>query len=155
MTTAAETNAPHRATANPAFRFLVAIDKRPVAVFTKCTLPTIEWDLKTVRSGGVNDRTFQLAGPLKTATSITLEAGVGPAGGLIKWYISTMSQVFTPVEVSITLCKGPSVKVMAWHLQGCLPLKWSGPQLQTDSTAIAIHSLELAYEAITVQLLNG
>ena len=37
-----------------------------------------------------------------------------------------------------------------WSLAGCFPVKWQGPDLKTDSNAVAIETLELVHQGMTV-----
>ena len=125
------------------FRFLVAIDGKTVGAFMECTLPTVEWQVEEVKEGGVNTSIHQLPGQ-RRRTTITLKNGVGLAEEMMNWYLMAMNEQFERRMVTISLL-GPSFeKFMEWHIEKAFPVKWSGPQLKTDTNTIAIQSLELA-----------
>lgn len=60
---------------HPGFRFVVAINGIPAAVFTECSLPNIEWDILEVKEGGLNSYVHQLPG-LRKSSKITLKRGL-------------------------------------------------------------------------------
>lgn len=131
------------------FRFVVAIDGSPTAAFTECTLPTIEWDAEEVKEGGLNTYVHQLPGQRKQST-VTLKNGVGIVSDLMSWYIMTMNERFRRRRVTITLLNRYHAPVMVWHIENAYPLKWTGPQLQSDTNTIAIQTLELACGEVIV-----
>jgi phage tail-like protein len=136
------------AQAIPAFRFAVSIEGESQAVFTECTLPVIEWEVEPVKEGGLNTFVYQLPGRRKPAT-VSLKNGIGNKE-LLKWYFEAMSEKFSRKNVSITLLDSRKKKVMVWDINDALPIKWTGPQLQANSNAIAIQTLELACGEIKV-----
>lgn len=133
----------------PSFRFLVAVDKIPVAAFTECSLPTLELEVEEVKEGGLNTYVHQLPGRRKPAR-ITLKKGVGSTVYLVPWYIKGFEESFSRKQVTITLLNALLMPVMVWFIEDAYPTKWTGPELKSDNNAIAIHSLELACGRITV-----
>ena len=132
-----------------AFRFLVAVDGQTVGAFMECTLPSVEWQVEEVKEGGVNTSVHQLPGPRKR-TTITLKNGIGIAQEMMTWYLKAMNEQFHRRKVTITLL-GPSYdRFMEWHIENAFPVKWSGPQLKTDTNTVAIQSLELACGEVTI-----
>jgi phage tail-like protein len=53
--------------------------------------------------------------------------------------------------VTIILLDSLSNPVITWHMESAYPVKWEGPQLRSDSNAIAIQTLDLACGEITVE----
>ncbi len=139
-----------RSNASPAFRFVVQVNGSPYGVFTECTLPSIEWETQPIKEGGLNTRVHHLLGRRKE-TKITLKNGVG-SSDFVNWYLSTMGGDFGNLrrKITIELLNQKKNPVMTWHIEGALPVKWSGPQLKTDDTSIAIQSLELMCGEISV-----
>ena len=41
--------------------------------------------------------------------------------------------------------------MMRWNFLNAFPVKWVGPQFTADSTTLAIESVELAHEGLTVE----
>lgn len=137
----------YRANTNAAFRFVVDIGGETQAAFTECSLPSIEWEVEEVKEGGLNTYTHQLPGRRK-AGKISLKNGVGKSA-LLDWYIQTMSEKFTRKAVTIKLLDVTYQTVMTWNLEEAYPVKWGGPQLKADTSAVAIQTLDLACGEIT------
>lgn len=150
MTTAAEQHM--IANTHVAFRFIVDVGGERQGVFTECTLPTVEWEVEEVKEGGLNSYVHQLPGRRK-ATRITLKNGVGK-DDLARWYIEGLTKGVNKKyrkEIKITLLDSKYAPIMAWHIKDAYPVKWTGPQLKTDSNAIAMQSLELVCGEISVE----
>jgi phage tail-like protein len=54
-------------------------------------------------------------------------------------------------NVSIVLFDQAANTVMRWNFLNAFPVKWVGPQFTADSTTLAIESVELAHEGLTVE----
>ncbi|HMT20650.1 MAG TPA: phage tail protein [Promineifilum sp.] len=128
--------------AHPAFRFLIDVGGDTQGVFTECTLPSVEWEVEEVKEGGLNAFTHQLPGRRK-GTRVTLKNGVG-AGGLMSWYLQTMTGNFERRSITINLLDSQMKTIMTWVLEDALPVKWAGPDLKASDNAIAIQLLEFA-----------
>lgn len=127
---------------HPAFRFLIDVGGDTQGVFTECTLPSVEWDVEEVKEGGLNAFTHQLPGRRKGAR-VTLKNGVG-AGGLMNWYLQTMTGKFERRSITINLLDSQMKTIMTWVLEDALPVKWAGPDLKASDNTIAIQLLEFA-----------
>ncbi|MCX6045120.1 MAG: phage tail protein [Chloroflexi bacterium] len=135
--------------AHPAFRFVVKLNGIPFGAFTECTLPTLEWEVEEVKEGGLNTHVHQLPGRRKSSSRLTLKYGVCK-DELWEWYKDVMSEKFEAKNITVELLDVSSNTVAGWYIQKAYPVKWSGPQLQASSTAIAIQSLEFACGEITL-----
>lgn len=133
-----------------AFRFIVDVEGKTQAAFTECTLPLVEWEIEEVKEGGLNTFTHQLPGRRK-AGKITLKNGVGKSE-LVDWFIQTMSENFQRKSVTVTLLDLSSKPVITWNLADAYPIKWTGPALKSDTSAIAIQTLDLACGEISVKM---
>jgi len=140
---------------HPAFRYLVEIAGVTVGAFTECTLPAIEIDTQEVKEGGQNLHVHLLPGQRKAAR-LTLKNGVGN-NGLMRWCVDTMNERFEQKDIIVSLHSArfaPGVKepICTWNLHKAYPVKWTGPQLQADSTAIAIQTIEFACALVEMEL---
>ena len=133
-----------------AFRFIVDVEGKTQAAFTECTLPVVDWELEEVKEGGLNTYTHQLPGRRKAA-KITLKNGVGKSE-LVDWFIQTLSENFTRKSVAVSLLDLSSKPLITWNLAEAYPVKWTGPQLQSDSTSVAIQTLDLACGEVSVKM---
>jgi phage tail-like protein len=135
------------------FRFVVEIGNGNSAfhgAFVECTLPVIDWDPLEVKEGGVNSHSHQLPARQKKST-VTLKNGLA-SGELVNWCIKTMGEQFERLPVTITLLNSQRQPVMIWAIADAYPIKWTGPQLKTDTAAVAMQTLELACGQVTVQI---
>ena len=131
------------------FRFVVHLDNKAVGAFTECTLPTIEWEMVTVKEGGLNTRVHQLPGQRKE-TTLTLKNGIGIMDDLLSWCTDAMNEKFTRRKVTVTMHNPFQEPVITWRIEGALPKRWSAPQLKADSNAVAIQTLELVCGEVMV-----
>jgi phage tail-like protein len=138
-----------RALANATFRFVVLVDGIPMGAFTECTLPTIEWSVKEVNEGGLNNYVHQLPDRRNKAT-LTLRNGVGRMDQLLVWYLMTMNQTFWRRSITIVLYTSIMVPVMTWHIEKALPIKWEGPTLKTGDNSVAIQTLQFSCGEIMI-----
>lgn len=140
-----------RTEAHAAFRFTVQIDGISEASFTECKLPPLEVDVSEEKEGGYNDGTHLLAGRVKKGT-LTLKRGLAQSSELLNWYVQVMQGEVEEArrEVSVTLFDSEGEQVMRWDFRGAYPSKWEGPSLNAGSDTIAIETLELSYEGVSV-----
>ena len=133
------------------FRFIVEVSGITQGVFTDCTLPNIEWETQEIKEGGLNTYTHQLPGRRK-GTKITLKKGL-VRDELLEWYSDMMSERFEGVRktVDITLFDSEHGPVIKWSCEKAYPVKWTGPDLKTQDSAIATQTLELACAAVTFE----
>lgn len=145
-----------RTQTHPAFRFVVDVAGVSQAVFSECTLPVIEWELEEIREGGLNTHVHQLPGRQKSAR-ITLKNGIATSA-LLDWYIDGMNETFKRRTVTIKLLNASEKMkkpIMTWDIEDAMPIKWSGPQLNTASDSIAIQTLELSCGRVSLTRHSG
>jgi phage tail-like protein len=140
-----------RPEAHPAFRFVVQIDGISEAVFTECTLPSLEVEVEEHKEGGFNTGTHLLPGRVTKGT-VVLKRGLASSSALLAWYTAVMEGQIGSArrQVSVILYDSQGEPVLRWDFGGAYPHKWSGPTLNAGSNEIAIESLELSFESVTV-----
>ena len=134
-----------------AFRFGVELGGEE-AIFTECTLPSLEVDIHEQKEGGYNKGVHLLPGPVK-AGRITLKRGYAKSSALLKWYSDVASGKIQNAErnVSVILYSPTLEEVMRLNFVRAYPVKWSGPTLRSSDSAIAIETLELAFAEVEVK----
>jgi len=134
-----------------AFSFVVQIDGIDKASFSECTLPTLEVEVEEEKEGGFNEGTHLLPGRVRRGT-IVLKRGITADSALLKWYLDVLQGQLADAlrQVSVIMFDAEHQPVMRWDFKGAFPQKWTGPSLNTANSALAIESLELAYESLTV-----
>ncbi len=136
--------------ANVAFRFVVVIEKVAVAAFTECTLPVIDWEVEEVKEGGLNTHIHQLPGRRKSAR-LTLKNGVGRSE-IWTWCSNVMTEKFERKTIEVQLLDPHANAFAVWQIADAYPIKWTGPQLKSDASAIAIQTVEFACGEIHVEM---
>ena len=136
-------------------RFWVQIDGIEVARFCECSAITVETETYDYPEGGLNTMIHRL--PVRTKYgNITLKRGLDPGHDLFRWFMQTLDGNTQRKNVTISVY-GPkgSSPVEEWHLRGAYPVKWTGPDLRTETGAIAVESLEFAYDSMVNNNLGG
>lgn len=141
-----------RAEAHAAFRFAVQIDGITEAVFTECTLPTLQVEIHEQKEGGLNDGVHLIPGRIK-AGKITLKRGITSSSDLLKWYVDVAQGKIdaSKRKVSVIMYDSTSEELLRWNFQEAFPSKWSGPSFVSGRSAVAIETLELSYQSLEVE----
>lgn len=138
--------------AHAAFRYVVEVDNQAQGAFTECKLPTIEWEFEVVKEGGLNNQVHNLPIRRKPAR-VMLKNGVGTKS-LTSWFMNSLENHMNirghRKNITIKLIDGLDNVIQTWHIQDAFPAKWEGPQLKSDSTSIAIQTLEMVCGEVTV-----
>ncbi|MCA1693985.1 MAG: phage tail protein [Actinobacteria bacterium] len=80
---------------------------------------------------------------------VVLRRAVGPDQTLWEWYTTAQKSRRARRIVSIALLTGEGRPVVTWRLEGCRPVRWSGPALDTMLPAIACEEMEIAFDRVT------
>ncbi len=107
-----------------------------------------ELEVMTHAEGGQNDFVHQL--PVRHSWSrISLKRGVTFDMSLWLWYQSGLNQSLgARRDGVITLLSAAGIPAMAWMFRGGLAVKWEGPALNANQSAVAVEGLEIAHHGI-------
>ena len=119
------------------------------AVFTEVSGLQVEMQVTDYEEGGTNNFVHRLPGRLKVG-NITLKHGMTLSNTFLKWCMKTNIGSLQRQNVTVVLFDTVGDVVVRWHFNKAYPVKWTGPQFTADSTAIAIESIELTHEGLTV-----
>lgn len=119
------------------------------AIFTEVSGLQGEIEEFTYTEGGVNDMVHHFPVRVKFP-HLVLKRGLTESGGLWKWYQKTMTGDIERKNVTIFLHGPDGETVHQWNFQNTFPVKWTGPELKADGNAVAIESLEIAHEGMTI-----
>jgi uncharacterized protein len=106
-------------------------------------------ELVSVRDGGDPNASRVVVGPTKFEP-VTIERGITRDDAFEKW-AQAMRQGAAPAprkDVRIELHDRERRLTVAWVLKGALPVKIEAPDLNADSSDVAIEELTLAYEGL-------
>lgn len=131
----------------PSFRFRIEISGITVAQVSDVTGLQIETETELFEEGGVNDFVYKL--PKRTKyQNITLKRGITDLDEMWKWYQSVVIGKFIRKNGSIVLMDAAGEDKWRWNFHGAFPVKWTGPDLKSDSNTVAFESIELAHHGI-------
>lgn len=136
------------------FRFGVEIGSIVSGWFTECSGLAMEREVVEVKEGGVNGFTHKLPGPAKYP-NVTLKRGIA-GDELWKWLNDQVEKgKIKKMNISILLFNGDRTQVKRWNLAGAYPIKWKGPDFKTNSTEVAIETVELVHHGLEVMGWSG
>jgi phage tail-like protein len=99
---------------------------------------------------GTDPLTVRKLPGLITYNNITLKRGTTNNDELWQWRSKIMKGNVERREVSIVLLDDTGKEKIRWNLTNCWPVTWSGPDFNATSNDVAVETLELAHEGITV-----
>ena len=89
---------------------------------------------------------------LRSVGNVTLKKGVFTKDSIFwDWFNQTQLNIIKRQTVVINLLDEKASPKMTWTLTNAWPTKMTGTDLKSDSSEVAIESLEIAYETLTVK----
>jgi phage tail-like protein len=121
--------------------------------FSECSGLETSLDIYEYAEGGVNDRLHRFPSRIKHENNIVLRRGVGLGEGLWLWHQEFMEgkgrrrtgMIFLFGEVG-----SAPVPIKTWTFERGLPVKWTGPAFNAQTSEISIEALEIAIEKLTL-----
>jgi phage tail-like protein len=136
------------------FNFLVEIEGILVGGFSECTGLQVESEFTEFREGGQNDFVWRFPGPTKYP-SLNLKHGITLIDGLWSWHQDVTQRKIERRNGTVYLLNKQKLPVLWWDFKQALPVKWTGPDLRADSSAIAFESIELNHQGLSRPSLIG
>jgi phage tail-like protein len=134
-----------------AFNFQLEIDGIPLGAFSECSGLTAEGDAVDYREGtDLQPNVRKLVG-LRKYSNITLKRGYTPDKSLWAWYNNIFAGVPDRRNVTIILMDEAHVPVLRWHAENAWINKIEGPSFKASGNEIAIESVELVHEGLTIE----
>jgi phage tail-like protein len=89
---------------------------------------------------------------LKKYSNVTLKRGVITGDNeFFNWLNTVKLNKVERRDIVVSLLNEEHVPVMNWKIQNAFPVKVEGPSLKATGNEVAIESIELAHEGLTVQ----
>jgi phage tail-like protein len=141
----------------PSFVFKVTINgvDAPIAFFKSCGGLSYESDVQEMKQGGVNHTTHKLVGPSKWK-NITLKMGFTADSAMLKWkddwtkFAATGESFPGRKDGKIEQLDTQLNVVKTWNFKGGWPVKWELTEFDASKSELAIETLEIAHEGLTV-----
>ena len=132
------------------FNFLVEVDSVTKAGFSECSGLTMETDPIEYRNGN-EDTTVRKIPGLKKFGNITLKRGFTKDDGLWKWRKTVLDGKTERHSGSITLLNEERKAVLRWTFREGWPRKLDGPTFNAKNNEVAIETLEVVVEDLSVE----
>jgi phage tail-like protein len=117
--------------------------------FQECTGLDTSLEVEDYKEGGLNDRIRKFPTRV-TWSNLVLKRGVGFGDDLWNWHAAYMSGTGKRRDGLIVLENDLHVPLKMWQFARGLPIKWSGPALNAKTSEVAIESLEIVHEGISL-----
>ncbi len=130
--------------------FLVEIDGILAASFMEVSGLEVTIDVIEYRSGGSPSAAVQKLPGLHKFTNITLKRGLVADLSLWNWMQTVINGNVQRTSVSIILLDQERNPVWRWNLTNAWPCKYTGPVLNAECNDVAIETLEITYENLTL-----
>jgi phage tail-like protein len=122
--------------------------------FAECSGLDASLDIQEYKEGGVNDRVHKF--PTRSSfANVSLKRGVGFGEDLWLWYEEFLNGEGTRRNGLIVLANELRAPIKIWSFENGIPIKWSGPSLNATTSALAIESIEIAHEKLTLTMSPG
>ncbi|MFN3203001.1 MAG: phage tail protein [Bradymonadia bacterium] len=132
------------------FRFKFEVDGITMAHFQSVTGLGHEIEVLEQQEGGVNEYMHKLPGQGRYS-NLVLKVGWVSTQLVEDWH---MGFARNPKGVqrktgALVLLDDAGQEAKRWDFKGAWPVKWEGPAPDTSQSAIAVESIEIAYEQLT------
>jgi phage tail-like protein len=140
------------------FRFKVTLDDCPLGFWASCQGLRVDFKPVEVKSGGEYDSAHWLPGETQYPR-IVLKRAIDPDSSqtvqdwlhqAAKKWITGEAANENPGGGIITLFNSDNHAVMSWQLHGVRPWAWAGPDLDANTSKVAIETLELVHDRFEV-----
>ena len=136
--------APHDPTAELLFR--AEVDGLVLGRFSRCSGLSMEWETIQYAEGGNNGYVHGLRGRMRH-TNVVLSRGVTSEDALLRWFYDFQAASKRPtLTVALLAPSGKDVRRFAFA--AAYPVRWSGPDLRSDSAGGGNETLEIGHEGL-------
>jgi len=134
------------------FNFRLEIDNLPVAAFSEVGGLTSDGDVVDYRTGVDIPLTARKLTGLRKFGPVTLKRGVLKDSSLWDWYRNIATGSADRRNGSVILMDEARNDVLRWNLENAWPNKIEGPALKAAGNEVAVESVELIVEDITLEV---
>lgn len=128
------------------FRFLLEIDEITSGGFMRVKGLSREVKYKSYREGGVNEYEHKLLTNVSYPV-VVLERGLA-IDDLWKWALAASDGEVQRKTIRIRLQDEANEKRWAWQIENALPVRWAVSDLDAQTSAVVMETLELAHHGL-------
>jgi len=132
------------------FNFLVEIDGMTVAAFKQVSGLGSETEVIEYRAGSDKANTVRKLPGLTRYANIVLKRGVTKDAQLWNWRKTVEQGIADRRNGSIVLLDEARSEILRWHFSNGWVAKLSGPDLNASANEVAIETIEIAHEGLTL-----
>jgi phage tail-like protein len=140
---------PQRDDPYKAFNVLVEIDGIALAGFSEVSGLESETEVIEYRTGGESNTVRKLPGLTKHG-NIVLRRGVTQDAELWNWRKTVEDGKVDRRNGSIVLLDDDRTEILRWNFSNGWISKWAGPTLNAKGNKVAIETIEIAHEGLTL-----
>lgn len=133
------------------YNFVLEIDNVPKGAFSEVGGLTAEGDSVDYREGTDLQANVRKLMGLRKYTNLTLKRGYTQDKALWAWYTNVMNGLPDRRNVTIVLMNERREAVLRWHAENAWINKIEGPALKASSNDVAMESVELVHEGLTLE----
>lgn len=120
--------------------------------FTEVSGLDIEIEAISFREGSSPEDSFRKIPGLRKFSDITLKRGIIKGDNdFYAWINTKQMDTIEKRDITISLLNGNHEPVVVWKVRNAFPVKLSGPELDATGNDIAIETLVLTHEGLTVE----
>jgi phage tail-like protein len=134
------------------FNFRLEIDDTEVAAFSEVSGLSSDGEAADYRTGMDIPLTVRKLPGLRKYSPIKLQRGMVKDGTLWEWYNNVAIGVPDRRNGSIILMDEQRVDVLRWNFESAWPNKIEGPTFKASGNEVAIESIELTHEGLTLEV---
>jgi phage tail-like protein len=135
-----------------AFNFVLEIDGVPRGAFSEVGGLTADGDAADYREGTDVQPNVRKLPALRKYPNITLKRGYTADKSLWQWYQNIFNGVPDRRNVTIVLMNERREPVLRWNAENAWINKIEGPALKAAGNEVAMESLELVHEGLTLEI---
>ncbi|MEA5419001.1 phage tail protein [Spirulina sp. CCNP1310] len=132
------------------YNFWVEWDGIVHAGFRECSGLTSTREAGLYREGTDKNLAQRQLPGLNSHGNITLQRGMTDNNELWEWLETMLGGETERRNVSIILADDKGEELIRWNLENCWPTNWNGPEFNATASDVAIESLELVHEGVTI-----
>ena len=132
------------------YNFWVEWDGIVHAGFSECSGLTATRNSSDYREGTDKSLAKRKIPGLNDYGNITLKRGITDNQELWKWHKELQDGKTDRRNLSIILADDQGAEKIRWNLERCWPTTWNAPDFNSTSDEIAIETLELVHQGITL-----
>ena len=139
-------------TADPwnAFHFGLEIDGEVIGYFLECSGLKSSAEVFEIEEGGMNGRSYKRPGRSKWE-NIVLRYASSASLRLLQWRDEFLQDQFgRRLNGEIRLKNNAGDVIRSWKFKNAWPVSWEGPSLNAGGSELAVETLEIAHEGLTI-----